>query len=62
MVEKRYYCKKCKTVYEKIDEIICPKCNIPLKEMDFIQHEDMSTFLKELGYGDNVTKFYSENN
>lgn len=60
MVEKVNYCKKCKNVY-KPDEIICPKCNIPLEESDFLKHEDIGPFLKELGFSDNIVNFYSKN-
>ncbi len=60
MVEKVYLCIRCKTIYEKIDEIICSKCNIPLKEMDFLKHEDIGAYLKERGFSDNIVKFYSK--
>jgi len=60
VVETVYYCVKCKSIYEKIDEIICSKCNIPLKQKDFLKHEDIGTYLKELGYPDNIVKFYSK--
>ena len=55
-----YYCKRCKNVYKIKDEVICPKCNIPLKESDFLEHEDIGSFLKELGVGENITNHYSK--
>lgn len=60
MVETVYCCMKCKSIYKKADEIICSKCNIPLKKMDFLKHEDIGTYLKESGYPDNIVKFYSK--
>ncbi len=60
MVETFYFCIKCKSIYENIDEIICPKCSTPLKEMDSLKHEDIGAFLKEQGFSDDIVKFYSK--
>jgi len=60
VVEKVYYCTGCKSIYEKIDEIICSKCNIPLIENDFLTREDIGAYLKERGFHDKITKFYSK--
>jgi len=46
-VEKVYYCHKCKGVYKKPEEILCPKCGIVCEKKDFLTKEDLQSYLDD---------------
>ena len=47
MTYKVYYCYKCKGVYKNPEDIICPKCGIVCKKMDFILKKDMPAYMED---------------
>jgi len=47
MTEKVYYCYKCKGVYKNPEDIICPKCGIVCKKLDFIAKEDIPAYIED---------------
>jgi len=62
MVEKIWYCPRCQYVPQNIpyDEQprICPKCNSPCKEGDFVHGEDFKAIMEDYKREGRVFKSY----